>query len=262
MSKIRALSLILCALLVLAFAACDKGNTEEQTTPEPTTEQMTEAPTEEPTTQEITTEQVTTQPETEPETEVAAGRDQFDKDDPNNPYYNLIAVGTSMDGMTTCYDGRYDFGYTVCVTDDGEEFSCIQDAIDYLAEWGGGVISMTDSTNVCLYLNIPQDGCFYRLAYNWHNVDFVFDHGAIYDDCTITDGVAGYAYYSDLYELDVYSNLEGTYVWVLAELEGLTPGRHLITDTPDPDSLFSYGYEKSEEAFEWPGLPRAEKLPE
>jgi hypothetical protein len=262
MSKIRALSLILCALLVLAFAACDKGNTEEQTTPEPTTEQMTEAPTEEPTTQEITTEQVTTQPETEPETEVAAGRDQFDKDDPDNPYYNLIAVGTSMDGMTTCYDGRYDFGYTVCVTDDGEEFSCIQDAIDYLAEWGGGVISMTDSTNVCLYLNIPQDGCFYRLAYNWHNVDFVFDHGAIYDDCTITDGVAGYAYYSDLYELDVYSNLEGTYVWVLAELEGMTPGRHLITDTPDPDTLFSYGYEKSEEAFEWPGLPRAEKLPE
>lgn len=262
MSKIRALSLILCALLVLAFAACDKGNTEEQTTPEPTTEQMTEAPTEEPTTQEITTEQVTTQPETEPETEVTAGRDQFDKDDPNNPYYNLIAVGTSMDGMTTCYDGRYDFGYTVCVTDDGEEFSCIQDAIDYLAEWGGGVISMTDSTNVCLYLNIPQDGCFYRLAYNWHNVDFVFDHGAIYDDCTITGGVAGYAYYSDLYELDVYSNLEGTYVWVLAELEGLTPGRHLITDTPDPDTLFSYGYEKSEEAFEWPGLPSAEKLPE
>ncbi|MBO5756286.1 MAG: hypothetical protein J6S28_01190 [Clostridia bacterium] len=262
MSKIRALSLILCALLVLAFAACDKGNTEEQTTLETTTEQMTEAPTEEPTTQEITTEQVTTQPETEPETEVTAGRDQFDKDDPNNPYYNLIAVGTSMDGMTTCYDGRYDFGYTVCVTDDGEEFSCIQDAIDYLAEWGGGVISMTDSTNVCLYLNIPQDGCFYRLAYNWHNVDFVFDHGAIYDDCTITDGVAGYAYYSDLYELDVYSNLEGTYVWVLAELEGMTPGRHLITDTPDPDTLFSYGYEKSEEAFEWPGLPRAEKLPE
>ena len=88
-------------------------------------------PTEELTTQEITTEQVTTQPETEPETEVTAGRDQFDKDDPNNPYYNLIAVGTSMDGMTTCYDGRYDFGYTVCVTDDGEEFSCIQDAIDY-----------------------------------------------------------------------------------------------------------------------------------
>ena len=262
MSKIRALSLILCALLVLAFAACDKGNTEEQTTLETTTQQVTEAPTEEPTTQEITTEQVTTQPETESETEVTAGRDQFDKDDPNNPYYNLIAVGTSMDGMTTCYDGRYDFGYTVCVTDDGEEFSCIQDAIDYLAEWGGGVISMTDSTNVCLYLNIPQDGCFYRLAYNWHNVDFVFDHGAIYDDCTITDGVAGYAYYSDLYELDVYSNLEGTYVWVLAELEGMTPGRHLITDTPDPDTLFSYGYEKSEEVFEWPGLPRAEKLPE
>ena len=262
MSKIRICSVLLCVLLLLVLVACDKGGDTEQPTPEITTEPVTEAPTEAPTTAEPTTEQVTTQPETEPETEVAAGRDQFDKDDPNNPYYNLIAVGTSMDGMTTCYDGRYDFGYTVCVTDDGEEFSCIQDAIDYLAEWGGGVISMTDSTNVCLYLNIPQDGCFYRLAYNWHNVDFVFDHGAIYDDCTITDGVAGYAYYSDLYELDVYSNLEGTYVWVLAELEGMTPGRHLITDTPDPDTLFSYGYEKSEEVFEWPGLPRAEKLPE
>ena len=262
MSTIRVLSLILCALLMLAFVACDKGGDTEQTTPEITTEPVTEAPTEAPTTAEPTTEQATTQPETEPETEVAAGRDQFDKDDPNNPYYNLIAVGTSMDGMTTCYDGRYDFGYTVCVTDDGEEFSCIQDAIDYLAEWGGGVISMTDSTNVCLYLNIPQDGNFYRLAYNWHNVDFVFDHGAIYDDCTITNGVAGYAYYSDLYELDVYSNLEGTYVWVLAELESLTPGRYLITDTPAADSDFFYGYEKSMEAFEWPGLPSAEVLPE
>ena len=100
MSKIRVLSLILCALLVLALVACDKGNTEEQTTPEPTTEQVTEAPTEEPTTQEITTEQATTQPESETEAETEAetaygGRDDFAEDDLNNPYLNLIAVGTS-----------------------------------------------------------------------------------------------------------------------------------------------------------------------
>ena len=266
MSKIRALSLILCALLVLALAACDKGNTEEQTTLETTTQQVTEAPTEEPTTQEITTEQVTTEPETESLTEAETepaygGRDDFAEDDPNNPYLNLIAVGTSYDGTTTCYDGRYDFGYTVC-TADGVEFSCVQDAIDYMAEYGGGIIKMVASTNVCLYLHIPTDGNFYRVNFNWHNVDFVFNHGAIYDDCKEKDGTHGYAYYSDLYELDAYTTIKGTYVWILTDLEGLMPGRHLITDTPDPNTLFSYGYEKSEEAFEWPGLPSAEVLPE
>ena len=262
MSKIRICSVLLCVLLLLVLVACDKGGDTEQPTPEITTEPVTEAPTEAPTTAEPTTEQATTQPETEPETEVTAGRDQFDKDDPNNPYLNLIKVGKSMDGVTDCYDGRYDFGYPICITDDGEEFSCVQDAIDYLAEWGGGVISMTDSTNVCLYLNIPQDGNFYRIAYNWHNVDFVMNYGAIYDDCTEQNGVAGYAYYSDLYELDLYSNLEGTYVWVLSEMEGLTPGRYLITTDAPAESDFYYGYEKSMEVFEWPGLPSAEQLPE
>ncbi len=263
MNKIRVCSILLCVLLLLVLVACDKGGDTEQPPTEVTTEPATEAPTaENPTVAEPTTDQSSTEPETETETQGAAGRDDFSDDDPNNPYLNLIAVGTSMDGVVTCYDGRYDFGYPICVTDDGEEFSCMQDAIDYLAEGGGGVISMTDSTNVCLYLNIPQDDCFYRIAYNWHNVDFVYDHGAIYDDCTIQDGVAGYAYYSDLYELDLYENLQGTYVWVLAELEGLSPGRYLMTDTSAADSDFYYGYEKSMEAFEWPGLPRAEKLPE
>ncbi len=265
MRYLRVFSMVLCVLMMLALAACGQGNTNEQTTPEPTTEPETQAPateqptTEAPTTEAPSTEELTTEPETETQ---LAGRDQFADDDPNNPYLNLIKVGKSMDGVTDCYDGRYDFGYPICITDDGEEFSCVQDAIDYLAEWGGGVISMTDSTNVCLYLNIPQDGNFYRIAYNWHNVDFVMDHGAIYDDCTEQNGVAGYAYYSDLYELDLYSNLEGTYVWVLSEMEGLTPGRYLITTDAPAESDFYYGYEKSMEVFEWPGLPTAEQLPE
>ena len=262
MKHIRILSLLLCLFLMLALAACDQGKTPEETTPEVTTEAPTEAPTtEQPTTEEPTTEEVTTEKETEQDSS-HLGRDDFADDDPNNPYLNLIEVGTSMDGMTKCYDGRYDFGYPICITDDGEEFSCMQDAIDYLEEWGGGVISMIDSTNVCLYLDIPQDGCFYRLAYNWHNVDFVMDHGAIYDDCSEVNGVVGYAYYSDLYELDVYSNLQDTYVWILSDLEGLTPGRYLITLDAPADSDFYYGYEKSLEAFEWPGLPRAEVLPD
>ncbi len=262
MRNLRVLSIVICVLMMLALVACDQGKANEQTTPEPTTEPETQAPTtEEQTTQPESTEEQTTQAETEPETQLA-GRDQYADDDPNNPYLNLIKVGTSMDGMTDCYDGRYDFGYPICVTDDGEEFSCMQDAIDYLSEWGGGVISMIDSTNVCLYLNIPRDGGFYRIAFNWHNVDFVMDHGAIYDDCTEQNGVAGYAYYSDLYELDLYPNLEGTYVWILSEMEGLTPGRYLLTTDAPVESDFYYGYEKSMEAFEWPGLPSAEQLPE
>ena len=264
MRRTRIFAMILCALLMLALAACNQNQPPEATTTDaPATEApTTEAPTtEEPTTEEPTTEVPTTEVPTEPETELA-GRDQFAQDDPNNPYLNLIKVGKSMDGVTDCYDGRYDFGYPICITDDGEEFSCMQDAIDYLAEWGGGVISMTDSTNVCLYLNIPQDGNFYRIAYNWHNVDFVMDHGAIYDDCTDNGGVVGYAYYSDLYELDMIGGLENTYVWVLNELEGLAPGRYLMTEDAPADSDFYYGYEKSMEAFEWPGLHLSERLPE
>ena len=277
MKKLSFITLLMCLVLVLALTACDQNGAD--TTPADTTEAITTvAPTEEATTPEVsateeaTTEEATTpeasateeqttetEPETEPETHYA-GRDEFDENDPKNPYLNLIKVGTSMDGKTDCYDGRYDFGFPVC-TLNNVEFTCVQDAIDEAQALGGGIIKMITSTNICLYLHIPEDGQFYRVNYNWHNVDFVMDHGAIYDDCKEKNGTHGYAYYSDLFELDLYNNLTGTYVWVLSYLEGLTPGRHLITDTPAEDSYMFYGYEKAEQIMEWPGLPAGEELP-
>ena len=277
MKKFRILSVVTCILLVLAFAACDQNGTSGQTTPDTTAETIAdattaEATTEAPATEEPTaesTEEQTTEPETESETEAETeteteppygGRDDFAEDDPNNPYLNLIKVGTSMDGKTDCYDGRYDFGFPVC-TLNNVEFTCVQDAIDAAQELGGGIVKMIASTNVCLYLHIPNDGNFYRVNFNWHNVDFVMDHGAIYDDCKDKNGTHGYAYYSDLFKLDEYNNLTGTYVWILSFMEGLTPGHHMITDEPAEDNLFFYGYEKTREVFEWPGLPFGEILP-
>ena len=85
--------------------------------------------------------------------------------------------------------------------------------------------------------------------------------GMLLHSAVITDGTHGYAYYSDLFKLDEYNNLTGTYVWILSFMEGLTPGHHLITDEPAEDNLFFYGYEKTREVFEWPGLPFGEILP-
>ncbi len=260
MRKIRTLSLIVCVLLTLALVACDQGTDPEQTTPEITTEAPTEAPTtEQPTTEEPTTEAPTTEQATEP-SDALLGRNDFADDDPNNPYLNLIAVGMSYDGMTTCYDGRYDFGYTICRVGD-EEFSCMQDAVDYL-EGDGGTISMTEDVDICLRLHIPDDGSFYRIYYNWKNCDFVFNYGVVYDDQAPVSEIIGYAYYSDLYELDYIDGLDDTYVWVFTEHEGLAPGRYLMTASDDPQSDFYYDYQKVEEIFEWPGLPFAEYLPE
>ena len=223
------------------------------------TQETTQAPETEQPTQESTEEQ-TTEAVTEQETELL-GREDYADDDPNNPYLNLIEVGMSYDGMTKCYDGRYDFGYTICRTEDGEEFSCMQDAIDYAAGYGCDISMMAD-TNVCLKLYIPEDGEFYRIAYNWYNIDFVFNYGVVYDDGNPKNEIVGYAYYSDLYQLDWIMGLENTHVWMMTDTEGFAPGRYLMSESDDVESEFMYSYTKVEEIFEWPGLPRAEVLPE
>ena len=86
------------------------------------TEPVTEAPTE--TTAEETTE-VITEEVTEDVTEEAEThrptREDWEADDPQNPYYNLIQVGTSFDGKTPVYDGRYEFDHIICHTSDGAE---------------------------------------------------------------------------------------------------------------------------------------------
>ena len=267
-TRIGLLLLSLLLLLALTLAACDSGDTTTDTTTDTTVEDTTAAPTEAPT--EADTTEAPTEAPTDPETTEAPTeaeeieshrptRKDWAEDDPQNPYYNLIEVGTSYDGKTPCYDGRYDFGYTVCYTDDGIEFSSVQDAVDWLVEYGGN-IAMVDNTNVCLKLDIPEDGCFYRLAFNWLNCDFVMNYGVIYDDQNEKDGVVGYAYYSDLYKLDAIQGLEGTYVWIVEETLGMAPGRYVLALNDDPDSELYYAYDFVASLEEWPGLPNGEIL--
>ena len=264
MKRINMLAVCLATLLVACtLSACTDTHKEQETTTE-TTAQVTEVTTQEETTEDHT-EQQTTEPEsTQEETETesqALSREDWDKDDPANPYYNLIEVGTSYDGKTPCYDGRYDFGYPICHVEDGTKFNSLQDAVDYLAQEYGGRIYMDAAPGVCLKVDIPDDGNFYRIAYWWLNCDFVMDFGVIYDDQNEQNGVVGYAYYSDLYELDVIPGLEGTYVWVLNDTYGLMPGYYKMTVSETSPELY-YDYELIAMLDEWPGLPFGEKLPE
>lgn len=254
---------LVCLLAACMLSACTDTHKEQETTAETTAqvteettpEQTTEAPTEPPTTQ-----AESMQAETETESQ-ALSREDWDKDDPANPYYNLIEVGTSYDGKTPCYDGRYDFGYPICHVEDGTKFNSLQDAVDYLAQEYGGRIYMEAAPDVCLKVDIPDDGNFYRIAYWWLNCDFVMDFGVIYDDQNEQNGVVGYAYYSDLYELDIIPGLEGTYVWVLNDTYGLMPGYYKMTVSETSPELY-YDYELVAMLDEWPGLPLGEKLPE
>ena len=264
MKRINMLAVCLaCLLAACTLSACTDTHKEQETTTE-TTAQVTEVTTQEETTEDHT-EQQTTEPEsTQEETETesqALSREDWDKDDPANPYYNLIEVGTSYDGKTPCYDGRYDFGYPICHVEDGTKFNSLQDAVDYLAQEYGGRIYMEAAPDVCLKVDIPDDGNFYRIAYWWLNCDFVMDFGVIYDDQNEQNGVVGYAYYSDLYELDVIPGLEGTYVWVLNDTYGLMPGYYKMTVSETSPELY-YDYELVAMLDEWPGLPLGEKLPE
>ena len=255
-------------ILVNLLASCDPNtpaDTAEEVSvttsavdTEAPTEPVTDAPTE--TTAEETTEEITEEVTEEAETHRPT-REDWERDDPQNPYYNLIQVGTSFDGKTPVYDGRYEFDYVICHTSDGAEFYSMQDALDWLEGYGGN-IQMDADLNVCLKLDIPDDGCFYRIAYWWKNCDFVMDYGIIYDDQNRKDGIVGYAYYSDLYELDVISGLENTYIWVVAETHGLMPGYYRIVENNDYDNDLYYGYDLVATLDQWPGLPNGEILPE
>lgn len=193
-------------------------------------------------------------------------REDWNEKDPENPFYNLIPVGTSYDGKTTAYDGRYDFGYAVCQTNDGEYYCSVQEAIYHLEDIGGGSIHMREHTDICLALWIPEDLCDYRLYFEFKNVDFIFNYGNIYDDCTPnSEGIHGYAYYADLYVLDSISGLGETNIWMLGGNEGFDQtGRYLMIDelSEDEDYWYIYQYVLDVNLDQWPGLPAGEYLPE
>jgi hypothetical protein len=267
--------------LLISFAACDEtGDPPVADTTDPVTDAPTEAPTEEPTeapteapTEEVTTEAPTEAPTDDPaETDPPSAeptkkyREDWDDDDPQNPFYNLIPVGKSYDGKTTAYDGRYDFGYAVCQTNDGEYFYSVQEAIYHLEDIGGGAVHMREHTDICLSLWIPEDFCDYRLYFEFKNCDFVFNYGNIYDDSTPnTEGINGYAYYADLFILDSIMNLGDTHIWMIGGNEGFDqPGKYLMIDeyNDDPDYLYIYQYVLDKNLDTWPGLPLGEYLPE
>ena len=284
MKRKHALAILLSLCVLLSFAACDKTDdtpvedttvtdAPTETPTEAPTEEATEAPTEEATTEDITTEEATESPTDAPSIDGGSHidpdkkyREDWDENDPNNPYYNLIPVGTSYDGKTTAYDGRYDFGYMICQTSDGQPFFSVQEAIWHLEDMGGGSILMKDHTDVCLKLEIPEDFCDYRIYFQFLNVDFVFNYGNIYDDCTPNgEDIHGYAYYADLYALDAIGGLGETKIWMIGGNEGFdNPGCYLIIDeyNPDPDYYYNYQYDMAGNFDEWPGLPYGEYLPE
>ncbi len=274
----RILVTFLSFFLLLALVSCGGPNTPEETTvpsettieipTEAPTEPATEAPTEVETDTEAPEEMVTeapTEAETAPHEEVKKYREDWDEDDPENPFYNLIPVGKSYDGKTTCYDGRYDFGYTICRTSDGEYFYSVQEAVWHLEDMGGGSILMTDHTDICLKLEFPNDFCDYRLYYQFLNVDFVFNYGNIYDDSSPNaDGINGYAYYADLYILDAFNGLGDTHIWMIGGNEGFDePGCYLMLDefNEDPEYYYLYQYVLESNLDTWPGLPMGESLP-
>lgn len=270
---------LLTLCLLLTAAACDKADDPpaSDTTAEITTDTPTEAPTEKPT--EAPTEEETEAPTEAPTDEPAETdppsaeptkkyREDWDDNDPENPFYNLIPVGKSYDGKTTAYDGRYDFGYAICQTNDGEYFYSVQEAIYHLEDIGGGAIHMREHTDICLSLWIPEDFCDYRLYYEFKNVDFIFNYGNVYDDCSPNgEGINGYAYYADLYVLDSIGGLGDTKIWMIGGNEGFEdqdPGCYVIIDeyNEDPDYLYLYQYVLESNLEAWPGLPLGEFVPE
>ena len=265
---------LLTLCLLISFAACDEtGDPPVDDTTAPVTDAPTEAPTEEPT--ETPTEEPTEAPTDAPDEPSQGGshidpakkyREDWDDEDPENPFYNLIPVGKSYDGKTTAYDGRYDFGYAICRTSDGEYFYSVQEAVWHLEDMGGGSILMTEHTDICLALEFPQDFCDYRLYFQFLNVDFIFNYGNIYDDCTPNaEGIHGYAYYADLYMLDSINGLGDTKIWMLGGNEGFEDtGCYQIIDefNEDPDYYYMYSYVLESTLDAWPGLPVGEYLPE
>ena len=95
-------------LAVSLLAACNSANEQEtaaETDPATApvtesgevTEPVTETPTEPAT--EAPTEEITEAPTEEAESHRPT-REDWDENDPENPYYNLIQVGTAFDGKT------------------------------------------------------------------------------------------------------------------------------------------------------------------
>ena len=261
MKKLLNLSaMLLSALLLLTCTAC--GGTKEppkDTTPESSTLQETDPVTE------ARTDPVTeapTDPATEAPTETIANEETQNESEsgddtlPPDPYTTPVPVGTSYDGKTTCYDGRFEHPFESFTTIYGEYYS-IQEAVDDLEGIGGNIALINyGDVGLCLSVVIPNDECFYRIAYNWNNCDFVFNYGYTYDD-----GSGGYAYYSMLDKLDEIPGLDNTHVYCWGANDELEQGYYLMTekkgDIAEGERRYIYELVCPVEE-KWPGLMNGE----
>lgn len=261
-TQMRLLSLLLTALLCIAAISCSGQNkgtetttsAEEKTTDiiERETTTGEEATTKEP--EEVTTDEITTDIDGD-----TAGDNLIDGVD---PYEKLVKVdGTSADGKTDCYDGRFDFTdyFDEIFMVSGVTYGSLQEAIDDIEGIGGDIsIKGQPDIGLCLKVTIPDDGEFYRIYYNLANIDLVFNYGVTYDD---DNDPHGYAYYSDLYRLDAVSNLDGTHIFIWTSTEGLAPGYYVMHEGASLDGDTNYRYEYIGTLEEhWPGLPNGEDV--
>jgi hypothetical protein len=218
------------------------------------TQAVTETGTDAP--QESETPAATSEPGTEAEEPAAAATTAEEDTEVPDPYTVPVAVGTSYDGKTTCYDGRFQHPYETFSTT-LDVYDSIQAAVDDLEGIGGSVsVATYGDVGLCLSVNIPKDGNFYRIYYNYNNCDFVFNYGYTFDD-----GTGGYAYYSDLAVLDAISGLDGGYIYCWSDYDELEAGYYQMTWVGDGQGGMerNYNYEKvGELADTWPGLPYGE----
>ncbi len=239
-------------------AAVTTPETESETAATDTVTSETEPETNQPETESESETDAQTVPETESETVPETETEPIVLPD------GLYVVGQSYNGKYACYNGTYDFGFTVCSAG-GQSFNSVQACVDYLATCGGGEIMIKTDLDICLSIDIPDDGNIYKIYYNNYNCDFVFNHGFIYDDSPVyaeVDVIPGLAYYSSLAELDAIGGLENTSVWVCSDgHETLEMGRYAMLAKEDGDST-NYHYEKFIGMNAWYGLMDGEILPE
>lgn len=280
MKKLFVFAIVILTLaLCVCFTSCDNGKEEETSAAEATTVADTtvaEATTAEETTAaevttvaETTAAEVTTAEATAAEETTESGGTEAE--DPNDPKTHLVAVGTGPDGKTTAYNGYYQFDEDYFLVND-EWYYSIQEAVDACEGLGGRFDVMQGmDMGVCLKVEIPDDGCFYRIPYNWCNVDFVFNRGLTFDDDTPAGQgadwpeVHGYAYYSDFEPLDEISGLDGCHVFVWSTTEGFAPGYYELQYVGNYGSSSGYNYEYvriGDIEDYWPGLPGEERQPE
>lgn len=266
MKKLFVIAIIILTVS-LCFIACNNKETEseattvsDQTVADATVVETTaeETTAEETVAAETTAEETTVDETTEEETTVE--ETTVDTSDPVN---NLVPVGKSYDGKTTCYDGRYDFyddGWIYFKTKYGE-FTSLQEAIDMLAGENGDVsVETNGDIGICLSANFPDDGFNYHLYYNYNNCDFVFNHGLTFDD-----GLEprGYCYYAAIEYFDGLNraSLDGEHVYIWSGVEGYAPGYYQVEFVGDGQAAggMNYNYKLIGSLEEyWPGLPYGE----